>query len=162
MIPVVMSLGLFGWINVLIERSRLSKAYLEGKKLKLKEVSTGSNHWPASAVLGGRGFLAVLVCTVGAACLAALFGAGTGMRDVNAPLPWPTWMGALLMGGTFASMTGIFVYARVADEVKMPWTHPRPREYGDGTSKLPNEPRHSFTGTSSRKERRSAGFGRGR
>jgi hypothetical protein len=157
-LPFIMSLGLFGWINVLVERRRLSEAYLKGQKLELKEVSTGSNHWPALAVLGRRGSLAVLVCTLGAACLAGLFGASTGLRDINGPLPWPMWMGILLMGGTFASMAGFFVYLKVADAVRTPWTHPRPLEQGVGTNGLPSERQYSFTGYSSMRRRRSAGM----
>lgn len=154
MVPFVVSMGIFSWINVLVARSRLSKAYLEGEDLDLEEVSIGSNHWPASTVLGGRGFIQVLVCSVGAACLAAQLGVATGMRDVNAPLPWPTWMGLLMIGGVFASMAGFFVYLRVADETKTPWIHPRPLDRRVG--RLPSEPRRSFTGRLSVKERQAA------
>lgn len=154
MVPFVVSMGIFGWINVLVARSRLSKAYLEGENLDLEEVSIGSNHWPASTVLGGRGFLQVFVCSVGFACLAAQFGVATGMRDVNAPFPWPAWTGLLMMAGVFASMAGFFVYLTVADETKTPWTHPRPLNRRIG--RLPKEPRRSFTGRSSVRERRAA------
>lgn len=154
MVPVIFSMGVFGWINVLVARSRLSKAYLDGENLDLEEVSIGSDNWPALRVLGGRGSLQVLICSVGFACLAAQFGAVTGMRDVNAPLPWPTWMGFLLMGGVFASTAGLPVYAKVAYETKTPWKHPRPLNHRTG--KLPKEPRRSFTGRSSVGDRRTS------
>lgn len=126
-VPVVVAMGLYGWINVLLERSRLSKAYLEGQTLERQEVSTQSNRQPASAVLGGRGSAAVWTCSLGVSCLAAFFGAATGMRDVNGPLPWPDWMGILMMGGVFASMTGflstlgLLTKSRPLGDTQDPW-----------------------------------------
>jgi hypothetical protein len=152
LLPFILSMGIFGWINVFVERSRLRKAYLDGKDLKLKEFSSGGGQWPASAVLGWRGCLQVFVCSVGAACNTAAFGAATGMRDVDAPLPWPSWMAILFMGGAFALMAGLFVYLKVEHEIKTPWIHPRPSHRRVG--RLPIEPRNSFTGSSSMKERR--------
>lgn len=150
LIPLMLSMGIHGWVNVLVERSRLSKAYLDGKGLKLEEFSTAGGRWPSSEVLGWRGYLQVFVCSVGAACLAVLFGAATGMREINAPLPWPSWMSILLMVGVVALMAGFFIYLKVDSEIKTPWIHPRPLRRGVG--RLPSGPQ-PFTGKSSMKER---------
>lgn len=151
LVPFIQSMGMFGWINVFVERGRIRNAYLDGKHLKLEEFSVGGGRWPAEAVLDWRGYLQAFVCCVGAACVAAFLGAAAGMRQVNAPLPWPTWMVMLLMGGTFALMAGLFVYLKVVHDTRTPWIHPRPLHRRAG--KLTVE-RISFTGSSSVKKRR--------
>ncbi|QOT19795.1 hypothetical protein [Paenarthrobacter sp. YJN-5] len=150
LVPFLAYAGICGWLNVFAERSRLHKAYLGGKDLKLEEFSVAGGNWPATAILGGLGYLQVFAFSIGVSGWAVLFGAAQGMHDVNAPLPWPAWMGIVLLGGAFTVMAGLLAFLKMYVAIRNVWIHPRPLHHRVGKS--PREPQKSFTGSSRRKQ----------
>ncbi|UKA52173.1 hypothetical protein LFT48_21685 (plasmid) [Arthrobacter sp. FW305-123] len=146
MVPFLAHAGICGWLNVIAERSRLHKAYLDGKNLKVEEFSVAGGNWPATAILGWLDYLQIFVFSIGVTGWAVLLGAAQGMRDVNAPLPWPAWMGIITIGGAAAVMAGLFAFLKMYVAIRTLWIHPRPLHRRVGKSPL--EPQKSFTGSS--------------
>jgi hypothetical protein len=145
-IPSITLFGLVGWINVLVERNRITNAYLEGQTIDRWNVRAQGDHWPATKVMGVRGTFALFLFGLGALCLSAGFGASAGLRDQQAPPPIPPWAALLLFGGVPLFMAGLLVYSRVAAAITEAWVHPRPLTQHARTNRTRSDHHHQFRG----------------
>lgn len=124
-LPPVAALGTAAFLNPLLLRSRVARAYLEGEVLELDSINNGKS---LKDNIGGPGLLQVLAFGLGLTSTAAAVGYFAGSGPDPSPMTgWVIWL--LFLGVVLTSVTGFALYGKVQDYIKEEWQHPRPLSF---------------------------------
>ncbi|MCD4850765.1 hypothetical protein ACX800_22880 [Paenarthrobacter nitroguajacolicus] len=120
-LPSVASLGTAAFLNPLLLRKKVARAYLDGDPLELDSINAGRS---LKDNLGGLGLVLIFAFGFGLTGMAAAIGgfAGAGPN----PASISEWVVLVLfLGAALASTSGLALYAKVQDYAKEEWHHPR-------------------------------------
>lgn len=131
LLPVFIAVGIIGFLNVILLRSQIERAYLDGRSVEVIRIHR-DDRLPIDA-LGWPGFLQLLALSVGLACMSAAVGGTEGARSQAPTTPPVLWILLfLLVGSVLLMWAGLLLFSRVRDATAREWKHPRP---------LPRQPR---------------------
>lgn len=119
-LPSVASLGTAAFLNPLLLRKKVARAYLDGDPLELDSINAGRS---LKDNLGGLGLVLIFAFGFGLTGMAAAIGgfAGAGPN----PASISEWVVLVLfLGAALASTSGLALYAKVQDYAKEEWHHP--------------------------------------
>nr|AFK89287.1 hypothetical protein [Arthrobacter sp. J3.40] len=149
-LPSMAALGTAAFLNPLLLRSRVSRAYLEGEVLDLDSINNGKS---LKDNIGGLGLLQVFAFGLGLTSTAAAVGyfAGSG-SDPSRMTDWI--IGLLFSGVVLTSVTGFALFGKVQNYTSEEWQHPRPLSFqppSPSRRRSPVAPRESRSGPSPRR-----------
>lgn len=131
LIPVFIAFGIIGFLNVILLRSQIERAYLGGRSVEVVRTDR-DDRWPIDA-LGWPGFFQMIALSLGLACMSAGAGGIEGTRSQpETATPALLIILFLLAGLILLIGAGLLLFSRVRDATAREWHHPR---------QLPRQPR---------------------
>lgn len=121
-LPSVASLGTAAFLNPLLLRKKVARAYLDGDPLELDSINADRS---LKDNLGGFSLILIFAFGFGLTGMAAAIGSFAGAGP--SPARVSEWVVLVLfLGGALASTSGLALYAKVQDYAREEWHHPRP------------------------------------
>lgn len=131
LLPIFIVVGIIGFLNVILLRSQIERAYLDGRSVEVIRIHR-DDRLPIDA-LGWTGFFQLVALSVGLACMSAAVGGTEGARSQAPTTPPALWILLFLLAGSVLIMwAGLLLVSRVRHATAREWQHPRP---------LPRQPR---------------------
>ncbi|SEQ03851.1 hypothetical protein [Arthrobacter sp. OV608] len=119
LIPFLIGKGILDFLNLLLERSQIATAYLDGRTVDVKRFRIDDRS-PMDA-FGWAGLFQLLAVSLGLASTATAIGASTGGMSPNS---WTSWL--LLGGAALLFWPALMLFANVQHVTTREWRHPRP------------------------------------
>ncbi|MFJ5958270.1 hypothetical protein ACIQC5_20210 [Paenarthrobacter sp. NPDC092416] len=121
-LPSIASLGTAAFLNPLLLRKKVARAYLDGDPLELDSINADRS---LKDNLGGFSLIQIFAFGFGLTGMAAAIGSFAGAGPNPAHISeWVVLV--LFLGAILASTSGLALYAKVQDYAKEEWNHPRP------------------------------------